>query len=123
MYRPSIWITPPLLVHGTDVWFSAYGFGWGYRAFAISLESVRTSLGAADSSDEQFRLAFQLGTQTLLRAIREHNFQPYAGERIWLALEPSIRPTSNGHCETSTLAESDEASTVEALRPTLVSSG
>ncbi|WP_321939884.1 hypothetical protein [Paraburkholderia sp. J8-2] len=110
MNQPSIWITPPVLTHGTDVWFSAYGFGWGYRAFSISYESVCTALGAADLTEEQIRLAFQLGKQTLLRAILQNDFQLYGGQRIWLPLEASIRPTAPGQHETPSTTDCDESS-------------
>lgn len=97
MNQPFIWITAPILSHGTEVWFSAYGFAWGYRAFAISYEVVCRSLGAVDNTDEQIRLAIQLGQQTLLRAIRSRDLQPYEGQRISVLLEGTVHSAVTSH--------------------------
>ncbi|REE21482.1 MULTISPECIES: hypothetical protein [unclassified Paraburkholderia] len=91
MNQPMIGITAPLLSHGSAVWFSAHGFGWGYRAFAISYEVIFESLGARDATDEQIRLAFQLGKRKILQAVLQQELLPYEGQRIWLLLEsPSL---------------------------------
>ncbi|KAA1014303.1 hypothetical protein FVF58_05385 [Paraburkholderia panacisoli] len=87
MNQPMIWITAPDLSQGSTVRFSAYGFGWGYRAFSVSYEAVCESLGAADSTEEQIRLAFQLGKRQILRAVLQHESLPYQGQRIALSLE------------------------------------
>jgi hypothetical protein len=87
MNQPMIRITAPLLSHGSAVWFSAHGFGWGYRAFAISHDVICESLGARDTTDEQIRLAFQLGKRRILQAVLQHELPSYQGQRIWLRLE------------------------------------
>ncbi|WP_433706063.1 hypothetical protein [Paraburkholderia sacchari] len=105
MNEPTIWFTAPVLSHGTELWFSAYGFAWGYRAFAIPYEVVCETLGAADSTDEQIRLAFQLGKQTVLRAVRQHDDQPYEGVRIRLLLG-HVNSTAITHRDTAALVMS-----------------
>jgi hypothetical protein len=85
--EPLILMTLPVLSNDSAVWFSAYGFGWGYRAFAISYEAVCDSLGAADVTDAQIRLAFQLGRRHVLHAVQKYGALPYEGQRIRLALD------------------------------------
>ena len=87
MNQPSICISAPVSSHRGEIWFSAYGFGWGYRAFAISYDDACESLGASDVTEEQIRLAFQSGEQTLLRAIRHNVSRPAEGKRIRLSLD------------------------------------
>lgn len=87
MNQPVIWITAPDLSQGSTVRFSAYGFGWGYRAFAVSYEAVCESLGARDITEEQIRLAFQLGKRQILRAVLQAESFPYHGQRLSLSLE------------------------------------
>ena len=82
MNQPMIWITAPDLSQAATVRFSAYGFGWGYRAFEVSYEAACESLGAGDTTEEQIRLAFQLGKPVL-----RHGSLPYHGQRISLFLE------------------------------------
>ncbi|WP_233828417.1 hypothetical protein [Paraburkholderia sp. ZP32-5] len=66
--------------------FSAYAFGWGYRAFRLPHEVVCEQLGARDSSEHQIQLAFQLGKQRVLGAIEQYGLSLYSGERISLSL-------------------------------------
>lgn len=95
MNQPTIWITAPFLVAGSAVYFSAYGFGWGYRAFAISYEAVYESLGARNTTDEQVHVAFQLGKRQIIDAVLRHESPPYDGQRILLSLENSPRSTAS----------------------------
>jgi hypothetical protein len=95
MNQPVIWITAPDLSDGSTVRFSAYGFGWGYRAFAVSYEAVCESLGAGDTTEEQIRLAFQLGKRQILQAVLQHETLSYKGQRISLLLESRLRSTSH----------------------------
>lgn len=87
MDEPMIRIAAPVLHKEFAVWFAAYGVGWGYRAFAISYDTVCDSLGAADTTDAQIRLAFQLGTRQVLQAVQQYGASPYEGNRISLSLD------------------------------------
>jgi len=89
MSQPLVWITSPVL-HGNTVWFTAYGFGWGYRAFAVPYQVILEPLDADDVRDEQIRLAFESGRSDILQAVLQHQLSPYGGERIWLSLERSL---------------------------------
>jgi hypothetical protein len=84
MHQP-INLTSPTFSSDSTIWFSAYGFGWGYRAFALPAHTVREKLGAADESPKQLALAFELGKHRILRTI-EQIPPPQAGERIQLSL-------------------------------------
>ncbi|MBN3820356.1 DUF1488 family protein [Paraburkholderia sp. Se-20369] len=70
----------------SEIWFSAYGFGWGYAAFALSFDTLHQHLGASDTSHRQCVLAFELNRQRIERAVALRAL-PLAGERI--ALLPS----------------------------------
>lgn len=74
-------LTTPIIARGSTLWFSAYGFGWGYCAFELKAEVVCKQLGAADESPKQLLLAFQLGKSRLLGAA-ERTVLPPDGERI-----------------------------------------
>ncbi|MGU7784289.1 hypothetical protein [Burkholderia sp. PU8-34] len=76
-------LTEPILGPDMDVWFSAYGFGWGYRAFTLGEHVVREELGAADASPKQLLLAFKLGRQRIRLAVKQHGGSN-AGERASL---------------------------------------
>jgi hypothetical protein len=84
MNKPSIQLTSPILSGDAAVWFSAYGFGWGYRAFASPFEAICERLGAADMTDRQIRLAFELGKRRILKAIEPSAETPYEGLRVVL---------------------------------------
>lgn len=75
--------TAPILTTDSSVWFSAYGFGWGYCAFALPAEALCDALGAANETPRQLVLAFELGKQRLRKAIAERHL-PGSGERITL---------------------------------------
>lgn len=77
-------LTSPTFSSDSTIWFSAYGFGWGYRAFALPAHTVCEKLGAADESAKQLALAFELGKRHILRAI-EQIAPPQTGERIELS--------------------------------------
>jgi hypothetical protein len=87
MKQPSIQMTAPLLSEDATVWFSVYGFGWGYRAFALPYETVCSRLGAGDTSDQQIRLAFELSKRLILDAVQRNSGQPYEGEGVSLPAE------------------------------------
>jgi hypothetical protein len=94
MNQLVIWMTEPTLTNESSVWFSAYGFGWGFRAFALSYEALCESLGAGDTSDQQINLAFQLGRRRILQAVQQHEWLPYQGDRIWISLAESPADSS-----------------------------
>jgi hypothetical protein len=77
-------LTSPRVSSNSTVWFSAYGFGWGYRAFALPAHAVREKLGAPDESARQLAIAFELGKHRILRTI-VRIAPPQAGERIELS--------------------------------------
>ncbi|MGF6807045.1 hypothetical protein OKW30_002171 [Paraburkholderia sp. Clong3] len=74
-------LTTPIVDNRSALWFSAYGFGWGYCAFELRPEVVCEYLGAADESQKQLLLAFQLGKQKLV-GVAERKIPPSSGERI-----------------------------------------
>lgn len=82
--QPGPNLTTPILSADSAVWFSAYGFGWGYCAFALSAEAVCEKLGAANETPKQLMLAFELGKRRLLQAVEQKTL-PATGERIMLS--------------------------------------
>ena len=76
-------LTAPFRGGDSTLWFSAYGFGWGYCAFALPAETVCEKLGAASKTPKQLMLAFELGKRHLLRTIANKAL-PAAGERVTL---------------------------------------
>jgi hypothetical protein len=84
MHHPRTSLTAPLLSTDSTVWFSAYGFGWGYCAFALPAETVCEKLGAANVTPKQLMLAFELGKRRLLHVV-EQRALPGTGERITLS--------------------------------------
>jgi hypothetical protein len=76
-------LTAPFISRDASLWFSAYGFGWGYCAFSIPMESVCDYLGAADASPRQLMLAFELGRQRISKAVEQVEI-PETGDRVIL---------------------------------------
>jgi hypothetical protein len=79
----QIHFTAAVLTANSSVWFSAYGFGWGYCAFALPAEVVCEVLGATNATPKQLMLAFELGKCHLQRAIGAKRL-PGTGSRIIL---------------------------------------
>jgi len=79
-------LTAAVLSPDSSLWFSAYGFGWGYCAFELPAHVAREQLGAADAAPNQLMLAFELGRRRVLRAV-EQKMLPANGERIVLSAE------------------------------------
>jgi hypothetical protein len=73
-------LTSPMLVDSSELWFSVYGFGWGYAAYALPAHIVLSDLGAASTSVKQMTLAFELGKRRVRQAIRSVD-RPNAGQR------------------------------------------
>jgi hypothetical protein len=86
-------ITAPILC-ADSMWFSAYGFGWGYRAFALPFEVVCEELGARDETAQQVRLAFELNKRRILRTVQQYEAASTTGERITLSDADLRRGTS-----------------------------
>jgi hypothetical protein len=86
MEQAHINLTTPIVTSDATLWFSAYGFGWGYRAFELSPEVICDCLGAANESTKQLLLAFQLGRPRLLEAAERTAAAP-TGERVALSAE------------------------------------
>jgi hypothetical protein len=81
MDQPGRNLTAPILCADSTVLFSAYGFGWGYCAFALPCEVVCEELGAADRTPRQLLLAFELNKRRLLQAVEAKAVQG-TGERV-----------------------------------------
>jgi hypothetical protein len=86
MKQPRTNLTAPILCPDSTLWFSAYGFGWGYCAFALPAEMVCEKLGAANDTAKQLMLAFELGKRRILQAV-ERKTPPDTGERLVLSAE------------------------------------
>ena len=82
MSTPAVKLTRPM-VHGDALWFAAYEFGWGYKAFKLPADVAQRELGALDSSARQLTLAFELGRQRIAGAVAPMCAE-YAGQRIAL---------------------------------------
>lgn len=67
-----------------SLWFSAYGFGWGYCAFSVPIEVVCEYLGAADVSTKQLMLAFELSRNRISKIVKQIEI-PETGERVILS--------------------------------------
>jgi hypothetical protein len=93
MDQPRTVITAPILCADSVVWFSAYGFGWGYRAFALPFEVVREELGARNETAQQVRLAFELNKRRILRTVQQYGATSASGERITLSVADLQRVT------------------------------
>jgi hypothetical protein len=83
MLSRPIAITAPVVAPDESLWFSAYGFGWGYCAFALPVEEVCERLGAANTSTSQLKLAFELGRKRITQAIEQTHI-PGTGDRVIL---------------------------------------
>src|SRR5258707_7788237 len=63
-------LSAPFISRDASLWFSAYGFGWGYCAFSIPIEAVCEYLGAAGASTKQLILAFLFGKNPLSKVVQ-----------------------------------------------------
>jgi hypothetical protein len=84
MTVPQTNLTDPIVSADSAVLFSAYGFGWGYCAFALPSAAVCEQLGAADETARQLLLAFELGKRRI-RQVIERKARPDTGERVMLS--------------------------------------
>ncbi|TDY22868.1 hypothetical protein B0G81_3183 [Paraburkholderia sp. BL6665CI2N2] len=86
-------MTAPILCADSAVWFSAYGFGWGYCAFALPFEVVSEELGARNETVQQVRLAFELNKRRILSTVQQYEAASATGERITLSVADLQRRT------------------------------
>ena len=93
MDQPRTLITAPIHYADSAVWFSAYAFGWGYRAFALPFEVVCEELGARNETEQQVRLAFELNKHRILRAVQQYRAASATGERVTLSIADLLRET------------------------------
>jgi len=93
MNEPRTVIAAPILCADSAVWFSAYGFGWGYRAFALPFEVACEELGARNETVQQVRLAFELNKRRILRTVQPFSAASATGERITLSVADLQRVT------------------------------
>ncbi|MEM5440050.1 hypothetical protein [Paraburkholderia diazotrophica] len=93
MDQPRTVVTAPILCADSAL-FSAYGFGWGYVAFALPFEVVCEELGARNETLQQVRLAFELNKRRILRAVHQYGAAPATGEHITLSVADLQRVTS-----------------------------
>lgn len=91
-------LSEPMVTPTSAVLFSAYEFGWGYRAYELLNETICEDLGAAGDSHKQLLLAFQLGKRKILDAVAR-KVDPIAGERVTLQhadfCAPADKPGAN----------------------------
>lgn len=93
MDQPRTILTTPMLSADSAVWFSAYGFGWGYCAFALPFEVVCEELGARNETVQQVRLAFELNKRRIQRVVQQFGSATATGQRITLSLADLQRET------------------------------
>lgn len=86
MSPENVAIARPILSGARAIWFSAYGFGWGYRAFELPFEVACEKLGAADPTAKHALLAFELGKRQILRVV-DRKPGANTGERLTLAAQ------------------------------------
>jgi hypothetical protein len=86
-------ITDPIL-RADSAWFSVYGLGWGYRAFALPFDVVCEELGARNETVQQVRLAFELSKRRILSSVQRFGAEATTGERITLSVTDLQRVTS-----------------------------
>jgi hypothetical protein len=84
MSNPHVRITAPLVSDRSALWFSAFGFGWGYGAFEITFDTICQELGATNTTQNQLLQAFELGKHRIVRAVLRRTISS-CGERITLS--------------------------------------
>jgi len=84
--QPTITIIRPISSDARAIWFSAYGFGWGYRAFELPFEVACEKLRAADRTAKHSLLAFELGRRQILRVV-DRDSGTHTGKRLTLSAQ------------------------------------
>jgi hypothetical protein len=75
-------LTKPVFL-SDEIRFSAFGPGWGFCAYSLPAGLVIDRLGAANASEQQLNLAFQVNRQRITQAVVKAGM-PEAGKRIIL---------------------------------------
>lgn len=86
MSESVIRVSEPFMSSGSEVWFTAYGFGWGYRAFSVSIEKRSRSGPPGDDAARHMRAAFRSQRRRIIEAVRSYESVSYEGQRIRLSL-------------------------------------
>lgn len=100
MNEPLIVCSAPIIVDASIVWFSAYGPGWGYAAYALHSHTLREQFGATDPSVKQLKLSFELGKVRILQAVRCSE-RPPLGKRKTLSMVDLLKPDNGSVIPTS----------------------
>ena len=66
--KPDLQLSQPTVVEG-EIYFSAFGPGWGFCSFTLPVGVAMQRLGAKDPSASQLHLAFQLNRQRIIAAV------------------------------------------------------
>jgi hypothetical protein len=66
-----------------EIQFSAFGLGWGFCAYSLPAHLVVERLGAANATERQLNLAFQVNRQRIMQAVVEAGL-PEPGKRVIL---------------------------------------
>src|SRR5258707_4763606 len=62
-------LSAPFISADASLWFSAYGFGWGYCAFSIPIEAVCEYPGAAGGPTQQLLVSFLFGKERISEGV------------------------------------------------------
>lgn len=79
---PKLNLSQPVFADD-GIQFSAFGLGWGFRAYALPAGVVIERLGAANATERQLVLAFQVNRQRITQAVLDAD-EPRTGERVIL---------------------------------------
>jgi hypothetical protein len=79
---PKLNLSQPVFTDD-EIQFTAFGLGWGFRAYALPAGVVIDRLGAANASKRQLVLAFQVNRQRIAQAVLDAD-EPRTGERVIL---------------------------------------
>jgi hypothetical protein len=79
---PKVNLSEPVFTDD-EIQFSAFGLGWGFRAYALPAGLVVQQLGAANATERQLVLAFQVNRQRIAHAVLGVE-APESGRRVTL---------------------------------------
>jgi hypothetical protein len=82
MDKPEVNLSQPVIADD-EVQFSAFGLGWGFCAYALPAGLVVSRLGAANVTERQLNLAFQVNRQRIAQAVVQAGV-PEPGKRVIL---------------------------------------
>ncbi|SAL81939.1 hypothetical protein AWB68_06321 [Caballeronia choica] len=121
MNEPLIVFSAPIVVDASTVWFSAYGIGWGYAAYALHSHTLCEQFGAADTSVKQLKLSFELGKRRICQALLCSR-RPILGERKTLSVIDFLKLDNGSAIQTSRHEPDDFESHVEPSEAVIGSS-